>query len=117
MNQQIEENTKILELGPRPSSCSSLESSAGLRASPAQLQHQPQYSAEKKSSSVSAGPAETRQPARDRTGARKALLQWAQSATKEYESISLFCFHFHFQRHDINQSAKSTRFTEQRVWW
>lgn len=75
---QIEENTKILELGVRPSSCSSLESAA--RASPSQLQHQPQYQTEKRSSPVQA---EARQPARDRTGARKALLQWAQNATKE----------------------------------
>lgn len=80
-NQQIEENTKILEMSPRPSSCSSLESAA--RASPAQLQHQPQSLAEKKSLPVFAGSTETRQPARDRTGARKALLQWAQNATKQ----------------------------------
>jgi hypothetical protein len=78
IEQKIEENTKILELGVRPSSCSSLESAA--RASPAQLQNQPQYQTEKRSSPVSEQP---RQPARDRTGARKALLQWAQNATKE----------------------------------
>lgn len=53
------------------------------RASP--VQQQQQHMEHKRGSPVPAvaSAAESRQPARDRTGARKALLQWAQNATKQ----------------------------------
>jgi len=55
------------------------------RASPIQSSQLPSQLENKRSSPVSAAvpAAEPRPPARDRTGARKALLQWAQTAAKE----------------------------------
>lgn len=72
----------MLELGLKMTgSSSSLES----RVSPSsQLQQLPSDKrAETSSPATVTATAEARQPARDRTGARKALLQWAQNATKE----------------------------------
>lgn len=73
---QIEENTKALEsMGLRPGSAGyGLESPT--RSGPAQR-------TVTSPTSASPAPSEPRAPARDRTGARKALLQWAQSTTKK----------------------------------
>ena len=76
---QIEENTKILELGQLRASAgstTSLDSSTALRYSPA-------LGTEKRPTSGVGGAGDQRPPSRDKAGARKALLQWAQAAAKQ----------------------------------
>ena len=58
------------------------------RSSP--VQHQLQQA--EKQSTASAAPAESKASARDRTGARKALLQWAQTATKQTTGVDVTDF-------------------------